>query len=122
MFGQLAELPPWAWAGAVPFVAVLWLLLPCWVWGGPRAPLELLGLRLASLDWAYATAEYPPTRAPATASVARPLRQRVMVITSSRCCRCSVVRSDRRGVRATRESRPRRANGSGAFFVSSQIS
>ena len=73
MFGQLAELPPWAGACAVPLGAVLWLLSPCWVW-----------VVLESLDWAYATAEYPPTSAPATARDARPLRQRVMVITSSR--------------------------------------
>src|SRR5262249_35480042 len=78
MFGQLAELPPWAGAGAVPSGAVLWLPAPCWVGVGPESD------ELESLDCAYATAEYPPTRAPATASVARPLRQRVMVITSSR--------------------------------------
>ena len=90
MFGQLAELPPWVGACAVPLGAVLWLLSPCWVWVVLESP-ELELLELESLDWAYATAEYPPTSAPATARDARPLRQRVMVITSSRCSRCSVV-------------------------------
>src|SRR6478736_225564 len=106
MFGQLPEPPPCAGAVAVPFGAVLWLLSPCWVWVELEPP-ELELPELESLDWAYATAEYPPTRAPATASVARPLRQRVMVITSSRCSRCSVVRSNRGGVRAARESTTR---------------
>src|SRR5262245_8523923 len=116
MFGQLPEPPPAAGAGAASLGAVLWLLSPCWVW------VVLESDELESLDWAYATAEYPPTRAPATASVARPLRQRVMVITSSRSSRCSVVPSKRRGVRTARESRPRRVRGRGACFVSSQES
>jgi hypothetical protein len=80
MFGQFSE-PPGAGAGAASLGVVLWLLSPCWVW------VVLESLVLESLVWAYATAEYPPTSAVVTASAVRPLRQKVMVITSSRCSR-----------------------------------
>ena len=49
-----------------------------------------------------------------------PRRQRDMVITSSHCSRCSVVRANRPAVRAARETGPGSVRARRAFSVSSQ--